>query len=366
MLDAEKFLMLPDLFNYWLTGTKVSEYTNTSTTQILGSDKKWCHEILDELGIPITIFPDLIYPGQTLGPIDKELSDELKLKGNPMIIAPATHDTASAVAGGPLVGEGIAFISSGTWDLVGIELKKPIISEQALRYNFTNEGGAFGTITFLRNMQGMWIAQEIKRLMGELGRNYSYDELTNLAESAYEQSGVIDVDDPRFLVQGDMVSQIKAYLDETKQPVPNSLHGILRVYFKSLALKRRLILERAASVTGNRVRGINVFGGGSKNQLLNQITADESNLNVYAGPDEATAFGNVMVQLAALGGVASIDEMRKILKNSIEIKSYSPREGKGGDDYEKLLSLIGERSPLVLILPIIIGYAYSLVSAFLP
>ncbi len=200
-------------------------------------------------------------------------------------------------------------------------------------------------------MQGMWIAQEIKRLTDGLGKNYSYDELTKLAESAGEQGGVIDVDDPAFLVQGDMVSEIKAYLERTKQPIPNSLGGILKVYFKSLALKRRLILERASSATGKKMSGINVFGGGSKNQLLNQMTADQTNLNVYAGPDEATALGNLMVQLAGLGGVSSIDEMRKILRNSFAIRTYYPREGKGGDDYEKLLSLIGERSPLVLILP---------------
>jgi len=176
--------MIPDLFNYWLTGIQASEYTNASTTQILSPDKKWCYDLIDRLDISSEIFPEIVDSGLILGRLDKGLAEDLKLDGRPEVIAPATHDTASAVAGGPLVGNDVGFISSGTWDLVGLELKKPIINEGALHWNFTNEGGAFNTITFLKNMQGMWTLQEIKRLTGEAGKDCSYDDLTRLAEAS--------------------------------------------------------------------------------------------------------------------------------------------------------------------------------------
>lgn len=340
LLNAKKLLMIPDLFNYWLTGIQASEYTNASTTQILSPDKKWCYDLIDRLDISSEIFPEIVDSGLILGRLDKGLAEDLKLDGRPEVIAPATHDTASAVAGGPLVGNDVGFISSGTWDLVGLELKKPIINEGALHWNFTNEGGAFNTITFLKNMQGMWILQEIKRLTGEAGKDYSYDDLTRLAEASPTEVGVIDVDDPRFLPPGDMLSEIRRYLEETKQPVPDSLGGILRVYFSSITLKRKLILERAESITGKKLGGVNVFGGGSRNHLLNQMTADAIESTVYAGPDEATALGNIAVQATGLKVISSVTEMRKMLKDSLDIKVYTP-SGKGElqKSYEKLLAL---------------------------
>lgn len=336
--EAKALLMIPDLINYWLTGVKVSEYTDASTTQLLDPRRReWCVDILEKLNIPVEIFQRVVDAGAVLGGLTEGLADELGIpKGelkNISVVAPATHDTASAVAAAPMVSESVAYISSGTWNLVGVELTEPLINEEAMRSNFTNEGGAFGKITFLRNMQGMWLIQEVRRILADVeGREYSYDELAKIAEEADYIGSVINVDDERFLAPVNMVEEINRYLEETGQRKPGSLGELLKVIIVSLALKHRYILEEASRLTGRRLSGVNIFGGGSRNSLMDQLTADVMGIPVYAGPEESTSLGNILVQLAGLGFVKSHEELRGIVRNSARIRVYEPRPSRWLED----------------------------------
>jgi len=338
---AKTFLMVPDLFNYWLTGVKASEYTEASTTQFLDPrTRRWCYDILEALNVSTGMLPDIIDAGTILGRLDKNLVEELSIPKevyeNLVVVAPATHDTASAIAAGPMVDENAGYISSGTWNLVGIELKEPLINNMAMQYNFANEGGAFKTITFLRNMQGMWILQEVRRILAELeGKEYSYDELTKMAAEADNIISFIDVDHPNFLAPTNMVDEILKYLDETGQEKPKNVEELIRIIINSLAVKHRLILEKAMTLTGKKLTHVSIFGGGSKNSLLNQLTANTLKIPVYAGPAEATSIGNIMIQASGLDIIKSLGELRKIVKNSFDIKIYLPEDEEA---YENLYS----------------------------
>ncbi len=332
---AKAMLMIPDLLNYWLSGVKVNEYTNASTTQFLDArSKRWCLDILERLNIPVGILQEIVNAGSILGHLRREVVEELGEDSRDItVIAPATHDTASAIAAGPMINEDTGYVSSGTWNLVGVELNEPLINEQAMLSNFTNEGGAFGTITFLRNMQGMWILQEVRRILVDLsGREYSYDELVNLAVNAEETGSFIDVDDPRFLAPINMVNEIHGYLKETNQREPRSIGELIRLIITSIALKHRYIFEKAAKITGRRLRGINIFGGGSRNSLMNQLTANVMGIPVYAGPEEATAVGNILIQASGMGIVKSIQELRSIVRNSFNIRVFEPRDEEKYED----------------------------------
>jgi len=329
---AKTFLMIPDLFNYWLAGTKVSEYTEATTTQFLDpKNREWCLDILEALTIPTHIFPNIIDAGTILGKLNKNLIEELNISKevyeNLVVVAPATHDTASAIAAGPMINEKAGYISSGTWNLVGIELNQPLINNLAMEYNFANEGGAFRTITFLRNMQGMWILQEVKRILREIeGKEYSYDELTKMASEANNIKAFIDVDDPRFLAPINMIDEILRYLENTKQQKPKNIKELIRVIINSLAFKHRYILEKAMKLKGEKLTHVNIFGGGSRNYLLNQLTANVLKIPVYAGPIEATSVGNILIQAAGLGIIKSLNELREIVRNSFDIKLYEPKD----------------------------------------
>ncbi len=339
---AKTFLMIPDIFNYWLSGVAVAEFTEATTTQFVDPRaKKWCYDILEALGIPTNIFPEIIEPTTRLGRISSKLAEELGISRDIEIIAPATHDTASAIAAGPMVDENAGYVSSGTWSLVGIELPEPLINRKAMEYNYTNEGGAFNTITFLRNIQGMWLVEESRRVLAEQGIALSYDEILKLAKEAKPFKALIDPDHPRFIAPINMVEEINRYLEETKQEKPSSIGEYFRIIFDSLALKYRLVWEQAEDLTGRKLTHINIFGGGSRNWLLNQIVANVTNLPVYAGPEEATTIGNILLQAAGLGIIKSLRDLREYVRNSYEIKMYQPNHTKIHDDaYTKFLEIL--------------------------
>lgn len=339
---AKTFLMIPDLFNYWLSGVAVAEYTEATTSQFLDPGaKKWCFDILEILGIPIHIFPDVIEPGTKLGKIEPRLASELGVSRDIEIVAPATHDTASAIAAGPMVSENAGYISSGTWSLVGVELPRPLINRKAMEYNFTNEGGAFNTITFLRNVQGMWLVEEIRRILADRGQQLSYDDILRMVREAKSFKAFIDPDHEDFIAPEDMISTIMKYLENTKQEKPSSLGELFRIVFESLALKYRLVFEQAEDLLGRRLTHINIFGGGSRNWFLNQLTADFTNKTVYAGPDEATSIGNVLIQAAGLGIIGSLRELREYVGNSYQIKVFEPQQLKVHEDaYIRFLEIV--------------------------
>lgn len=342
---AKKFLMLPDLFNCWLSDSCMSEYTEASTTQFLNPlSKKWVSDLLERINVPTHIFPEIIEPGTLLGKISKSVAEELEISTDINIIAPATHDTASAIAATPLDKES-AYISSGTWSLVGIEINNPIINERAMKYNFTNEGGAFNTITFLRNIQGMWFIQEIRRILELRGYSYTYDHLTQLAADAKTKMVYIDPDDPRFLKPKDIIKEINNYLEETGQEKPGSLGELVRMILESLALKYRLVIEQASKLAGKKIENIVIIGGGSKNWLLNQLVADFTELPVVVGPAEATSIGNILLQAVGLNYIKTLDEVREYVKNSFTLKTYTPRHRTIHEDaYNKYLELLEKHS----------------------
>jgi rhamnulokinase len=334
---AKTFLMIPDLFNYWLTGEKFAEYTEATTTQFLNPCvKNWAFDVLEALGIPTHIFPDVIEPTTKLGKIHTKLASELGIPRDIEVVAPATHDTPSAIVAGPMVSDDVGYVSSGTWSLVGVELPQPLINKKAMEYNYTNEGGAFNTITFLRNVQGMWIIEEIRRVLADKGQQLSYEEILKIAQEAKPFTAFIDPDYEGFIAPENMVEAVLHYLDKSKQRKPQGVGELFRIVFESLALKYRLVFEQAEDLLGRKLRGINIFGGGSRNWFLNQLTADFTDKVVYAGPEEATSIGNVLLQVAGLGIIRSLKELREYVKNSYNIKVFEPRHtGEHEEAYER-------------------------------
>lgn len=339
---AKTFLMIPDLFNYWLTGYIGVEYTEATTTQFFHpGEKKWTLDILKELEIPTSIFPEVVDPTTKLGTITFKLIDELSLSQSIEVIAPATHDTASAIAAGPMISNDVGYISSGTWSLVGVELEKPLINRKAMEYNFTNEGGAFNTITFLKNVQGMWIIDELKRNFAERGVILDYKDIIEFVIRAPRARSFIDPDHEDFLAPRDMYEAILNYLKKTGQEVPESTGDLFRIVFESLALKYRLVIERVEYLTGKKLTGINIIGGGSRNYFLNQLVADITGKVVYAGPEEATSIGNILLQAAGLGLARSLRELRSYVKNSFKIRAFEPKySGEFEDSYDKFLNIL--------------------------
>jgi rhamnulokinase len=267
-----------------------------------------------------------------LGPVLSSVRDEIGI-GPVEMIAPATHDTGSAVAAVPATGGGgWAFLSSGTWSLMGMEVDAPIINEQSRQYNFTNEGGVNGTFRFLKNIMGLWLVQECRRTWQRAGKEYGYGELTELAASADPFVAVLDPDDPSFLAPGDMPTRIADYCKKTGQTVPADVGQTVRVCLESLALTYRQTLARIESCTGRRVEVIHIVGGGTQNQQLCQWTADATGRSVVAGPIEATAAGNVAVQAVATGVLSDLAEARALIRHSFELQTYEPTDTNRWDD----------------------------------
>ena len=297
LLDvAEKLLFIPDLLNYFLTGEMVSEYTIASTSQLLNPwSKTWEKELFDRLSLPLSIMPDIVPPGTKVGRLRKEIAEEAGLPRLD-VIAPACHDTASAVAAVPAKGDNWAYLSSGTWSLIGIESPEPIINDTALANNFTNEGGVNNKIRFLKNVAGLWLVQRCKSDWAKEGEDLSFVELTKMAEEAGPSSGLIDPDDPRFNNPADMPAAIAGYCRETGQAVPETKGQYIRCALESLANKYKEVLENLNAMLPQPPERLHIVGGGSQNLLLNRLTEEKTGLEVIAGPVEATGMGNVGVQ----------------------------------------------------------------------
>ncbi len=323
---ADKLLLMPDLMNYWLTGEKVSEFTIATTTQFYDPRARdWARPLLEELGIPQRLVPPLVSPSTDLG----TLVSPSNVPGleHTRVITPASHDTASAVAAVPARDEDYAYISSGTWSLMGVQVREPIIDEQTLRFNFTNEGAASGGFQLLKNLTGLWLLQECRRAWSRAGSEPSYAELLTLAEQAPPFAALIDPDDHSFLNPDDMPAAITQFCERTKQAAPGSQGGIVRCTLESLALKYRHTLGQLETVLGKRLPVIHVVGGGSQNRLLCQMTADACVRPVLAGPVEATALGNILVQMLAQGQLNAQEQARDLVRASFPVTAFEPREG---------------------------------------
>jgi len=321
---ADKLLMMPDLFNHFLCGASVAEYTEATTGQTLDPwTHDWARPLFDRLGIPTHFLPEIVEPGTVLGPLLDEVADSTGLSGA-RVIATASHDTPSAVAAIPLAGPSTAYISSGTWSLVGLEVDEPVVNEKTLAANLTNEGGYGGTITLLRNVMGLWLVQQSRKALWPGEGAPSYEEICDLAETGPRGTAFVDPDDERFLWPGDIPTRIREFCEETGQPIPFETATLWRVIFESLALKYAWVVDLLAKATGREIDQIHIVGGGSKNELLCQITADVSGCQVVAGPVEATAIGNIAIQAITAGELDDLAQARELIARSFPMQTYEP------------------------------------------
>lgn len=323
VVDAARSLAtIPDLLNYWLTGRLCSEYTNATTTQFVqATTRTWATKMMEEIGLPSRLLTPIIAPGTVVGPLRGDVSPTRA--GTP-VIAPASHDTASAVAS-VYAGGNTAFISSGTWSLLGTELPAPIMTTAARDLNFTNEGGVAGTIRFLKNITGLWVLHSCRESWAANGEEIEHDQLiAAAADPALAFRSLIDPDHHMFLNPDHMPDRIRQYCRQTGQPEPLTQAGHVRTILESLAFKYRAVLESLERVTGTRIDVIRIVGGGSRNQLLNQFTADATGRTVVAGPMEATALGNIAMQMVATGAVGSIAEARGAIERSFPVQRFDP------------------------------------------
>ena len=320
---ATSLVTIPDLFNYWLSGELASEYTIATTTQCVDATARtWATQLLSEVGLPARLLTPIAQPGSVLGTIQRSASD--KAAGTPVVL-PACHDTASAVAsvGG---GRSSAFISSGTWSLLGTELSAPVLTAKARDLNFTNEGGVAGTVRLLKNIGGLWLLQACRRAWAADGQPFEYAELLEAAaDDSLAFRSLVDPDHAGFLNPESMPAAIADYCRRTGQPEPATPPAYVRTILESLALKYRMVLKALEDVTGVRVEEVRIVGGGSRNRLLNQYSANATGLPVIAGPVEATALGNIAMQMLATGAVSSLAEARQVIERAFPVERYAPQ-----------------------------------------
>ncbi|NOU67177.1 rhamnulokinase [Paenibacillus sp. LMG 31461] len=330
LLDrAATFLMIPDLLRYFLTGEKHSEFSNATTTQLFNATSfTWDASLIEQLRLPEDIFLPPVASGTRVGSLSPAVCEELDVPSIP-VIAVGEHDTASAVVAVPALDDDFAFLSCGTWSLLGTETEKPVLTEQALAWNFTNEGGVYGTNRLLKNIMGLWLIQECKRAWEKEGKTASFAELVKQAETVKPFQFFIDPDDDMFLNPAHMPKQIQQYCRDTEQAVPQTDGEIVRCIMESLALKYRFILERTEQLSGKTYRGLHIVGGGIQNELLCQFTASATQREVWAGPVEGSALGNLVVQWISLGYIANLREARKLIRNSFPVKTYHPQDEAG-------------------------------------
>jgi rhamnulokinase len=322
---ADRLVMIPDLFHYWMTGNAVCEFTVATTTQFVNpATRAWACDLLDRLRLPTSLPAEIVEPGSVVGRLLPTIGSSGSRRGT-AVIAPASHDTASAVAA-VTARDHTAFLSSGTWSLLGIELDCPVINDQALRLNFTNEGGVGRTTRFLKNVMGLWMLQRCRRAFSDRGREYSYAELMEAARAAPAFERVVDPDDGSFLNPDDMPEAIDRFCRKCDQPPCDGPGSYARTILESLALKYRMVLRNLESLTGRRIDTIRVVGGGSRNRMLNQFTADATGKCVLAGPCEAAALGNIGVQLVATGAVSCLAEAREIIERSFPAEKFASRD----------------------------------------
>ncbi len=341
---ADKLLFMPDLFNYLFTGIARNEFSIVSTSQMYDPrTRDWARPLLEALGLPTHLLGQIVPAGTVLGGLLPEVAEECGVDAIP-VIAPATHDTASAVAAVPVEGSGNnwCYISSGTWSLMGVELDEPIINDKSSQYNYTNEGGVGGSIRFLKNIMGLWLVQECRRYWLAQGEDLGYAELTRMAQEAPDLVSLIDPDHGPFLTPGQMPEKIATFCRATNQPVPADKGQFIRCCLDSLALTYRKTLEGLEDILGRRIDTIHIVGGGTQNELLNQMTADATGRTVIAGPVEATGIGNVLVQAMAIGAIGSLADARAIVRNSFPVKRYDPRDTARWDDaYVRYRDVLG-------------------------
>lgn len=337
---ADKMLFMPDLFGYMLTGKMCAEYSIASTSQLIDLDKRtWSKEILDAFGIKDSVFAPLVQPGTVLGELSKEICEECGVDPVP-VISVCGHDTQSAITSVPCEDGDFAFLSSGTWSLFGTELDKPIVNETSMNINITNEGGFDGSTGFLKNIIGLWLIQESRRQWKREGKEYSYADLEKLALAAEPFKCFIDPDAPEFVPHGNIPERVREFCRKTGQYVPETVGEIMRCIYESLAMKYRLTFEKLRECTERDYPVIHVIGGGTKDGLLCQMTANSCDRTVKAGPIEATVMGNVAVQLMSDGSVKNIGQARKIVADSSELKTFEPKDtDKWAGAYEDFLKV---------------------------
>lgn len=338
---AYKMLFMPDLFGYMLTGKMCAEYSIASTSQLIDLDKRtWSKEILDAFGIKESVFAPLVQPGTVLGELSKEVCEECGVDPVP-VISVCGHDTQSAITSVPCEDGDFAFLSSGTWSLFGTELDKPIVNETSMNINITNEGGFDGSTGFLKNIIGLWLIQESRRQWKREGKEYSYADLEKLALAAEPFKCFIDPDAPEFVPHGNIPERVREFCRKTGQYVPETVGEIMRCIYESLAMKYRLTFEKLRECTERDYPVIHVIGGGTKDGLLCQMTANSCDRTVKAGPIEATVMGNVAVQLMSDGSVKNIGQARKIVADSSELKTFEPKDtDKWAGAYEDFLKVV--------------------------
>jgi rhamnulokinase len=340
---------MPDLFHWLLTGVKANEFTNATTTQFYDpSTRGWATGLLEQFDLPTRILGAIIEPGTQLGPLLPAVTEETGLQGA-TVVAPATHDTASAVVAVPAESPVAphpdwCYISSGTWSLMGVELLDPLVMSECLRLNFTNEGGVGGTIRLLKNIAGLWLVQECRRVWELNSKRYSgWDELHRLAEEAPALVSLIDPNDPSLMAPADMPHAIRDFCRRSGQPVPPNEGAVVRTALESLALKYREVLESLETLVGTSIKTIHIVGGGVQNRFLCQATADAAHRPVVAGPVEATAMGNLLVQAQSVGRLSSIADARAVVRRSCRLQRYEPRDTARWDEaYDRFQRLINK------------------------
>ena len=322
--NAERMLNIPDLLNYFLTGKCANEYTILSTGALLDAKKRdYAWDLIDRLGLPKRLFGEIVQPGTDLGTLLPQVQSETG-KTDLRVLTVASHDTASAVIAVPSKEKDFVYISSGTWSLMGTELNDPLISDASRDLNFTNEGGALGTIRFLKNIMGLWMIQESRRQWKREGNDYSFAQLEAWARECPPLRCFVDVDDATFATPGNMPERIRDYCRRTGQYVPETVGEVVRCIYESLALKYRSVVEKIQKLRGKPVKVIHVVGGGTKDRFLSAMTADACGIPVAAGPEEATAIGNLMMQTIAAGELKDLSEAREVVSASFDLKRYEP------------------------------------------
>ncbi len=343
---AQTFLMIPDLFHWLLTGVKANEFTDATTTQLLNPQTRgWASDLAAKFGLPTHVLGEIVQPGTRLGPLRQDVIDETGLAGVEVIL-PGTHDTASAVMAVPAASQpgqrpDWCYISSGTWSLMGVETPRPIINQRCYELNFTNEGGVGGTTRVLKNIAGLWLVQECRRIWKLQGHEAGIDELIQQAGAASPLVSLIDPDDASFVAPKDMPAAIREYCAKTGQTAPASEGAVVRCALESIALRYRMVLGFLEELVGGRIETIHIVGGGTQNRLLCQMTADATSRRVVAGPVEATAIGNLMMQAVAQGAVGSIAQAREIIRTSFAVQEYRPKQPAAWSDaYVRFAQLV--------------------------
>lgn len=341
LAQADKFLMMPDLFAYFLTGEMKEEASIASTSNLLNPNTKdWDFELIEKLGLDKKLFAPIVKSGSIYGYLSDDICNELGCKKVP-VVAVCSHDTASAVAATPTSAEDFVYISCGTWSLFGIESKTPFLSDEAYKADFTNEGGFDGTIRFLKNIMGLWLIQESRRQWRREGIEVGFDTLEKEALASEPFKCFINVDDPMFETAGNLPKRVLEFCEKTGQYVPETRGEIMRCIYQSLAMKYKHTYNMLSDFTKREYKSINILGGGIKDKLLCRLTADATGATVFAGPTEATVMGNIAVAFYALGEIADFKELRKTVANSTDLKEYIPQNSeewnKAYEDYKKIL-----------------------------